>query len=250
MVKFENPVTPEKFDAVLFDLDGVVTDSAQIHASCWKLTFDEFLRSRAERTGNKFKPFDIQSDYLLYVDGKPRYQGVRDFLSSRNISLEEGLQDSSPSQESVYGIGNRKNELVNDAIQNGRVEVYQSSLRFVKNVIGLGIKAAIVSSSCNCEAVLNSVKITYLFPVRVDGETAVQKGLKGKPSPDSYLEAAKQLKVKPNRAVVVEDAISGVQAGRNGNFGLVIGIARKGNENDLLCNGADMVVRDFGEFVL
>ncbi len=250
MAKIENPVTPEKFDAVLFDLDGVITDSARIHASCWKLTFDEFLKGHAERTGKKFRPFDIKSDYLLYVDGKPRYQGVRDFLSSRDIILEEGSHDFSPSWESVYGIGNRKNKLVNDAIRDGKVEVYQSSLRFVKSITGSGIKAAVVSSSRNCEAVLISVGITCLFSVRVDGETAAHKKLKGKPFPDPYLEAAKQLEVRPDRAVVIEDAISGVQAGRNGSFGLVIGVARKGNEYELLSNGADVVVKDLGEFVL
>lgn len=250
MVKTPNPITHEKFDAALFDLDGVITDSATIHASCWKLTFDEFLKNFAERTGSEFRPFDPESDYLLYVDGKPRYQGVRDFLTSRKITLDEGLPDSPTSQESIYGIGNRKNELVTGAIKSGRVKVYQSSVKFVKHIIQAGIKTAIVSSSRNCKAVLDSVGITYLFSVRVDGQTAAEKRLEGKPSPEPYLEAADLLEVRPDRAVVIEDAISGVQAGRNGKFGLVIGIARKGNEHELLHNGADMVVRDLGEFIL
>ncbi len=250
MVKTPNPITHEKFDAALFDLDGVITDSATIHASCWKLTFDEFLKNFAEKTGSEFRPFDPESDYLLYVDGKPRYQGVRDFLASRNISLEEGQPDSPSSQESIYGIGNRKNELVTTAIKNGRVKVYQSSVKFVEHIIQTGIRTAIVSSSRNCKAVLDSVGIACLFPVRVDGRTAAEKGLEGKPSPEYFLEAADLLEVRPDRAAVIEDAISGVQAGRNGKFGLVIGIARKGNEDELLRNGADIVVRDLGEFTL
>ena len=246
----ENPITPDKFDAVLFDLDGVITDSAKIHAACWKFTFDTFLKRHANDTGGKFIPFDIDSDYLIYVDGKPRYEGVRDFLNSRNIQLEEGTPDSPAHEQSICGVGNRKNELVNIAIQSKGVDFYQSSLDFVENIVKAGIKTAVVSSSQNCEAILSSADILHLFPVRVDGTVAIEKGLEGKPSPDTFLEAAKELGVKPEKAVVIEDAISGVQAGKNGNFGLVIGIARKDNADDLLNNGADIVVSDLGELVL
>ena len=246
----ENPITPDKFDAVLFDLDGVITDSAKIHAACWKFTFDTFLKRHANDTGGKFIPFDIDSDYLIYVDGKPRYEGVSDFLNSRNIQLEEGTPDSPAHEQSICGVGNRKNELVNIAIQSKGVDFYQSSLDFVENIVKAGIKTAVVSSSQNCEAILSSADILHLFPVRVDGTVAIEKGLEGKPSPDTFLEAAKELEVKPEKAVVIEDAISGVQAGKNGNFGLVIGIARKDNADDLLNNGADIVVSDLGELVL
>ena len=250
MTKIKNPVTPDKFDAVLFDLDGVITDSAKIHAACWKFTFDTFLKRYATERGEKFVPFDIESDYLIYVDGKPRYEGVRDFLTSRNIHLEEGTPDSPAHEQSICGIGNRKNELVNIAIQSNGVDFYQTSLDFVENIIKSGIKTAIVSSSQNCEAILSSADVLHLFPVRIDGKVAIEKNLKGKPSPDTFLEAAKELGTKPEKTVVIEDAISGVQAGKNGNFGLVVGIARKENADELVDNGADIVVSDLGELIL
>ena len=249
MAKIKNPVTPEKFDAVLFDLDGVITDSAKIHAACWKFTFDTFLKRHANETGGEFVPFDIDTDYLLYVDGKPRYEGVRDFLASRNIELPEGTHDSPAHEQSICGIGNRKNELVNIAIQSNGVDFYDSSLEFVENIIKSGIKTAIVSSSQNCETILSSADILHLFPVRIDGRVALQMELQGKPSPDTFLEATSKLGVKPERAVVIEDAISGVQAAKNGNFGLIIGVARKENADELIENGADIVVSDLGEFI-
>ena len=248
-MSIKNPITQDKFDAVLFDLDGVITDSAKIHAACWKFTFDTFLKRHAEETGEKFVPFDTDTDYLLYVDGKPRYDGVRDFLNSRNIKLQEGTPDSPAHEQTVCGVGNRKNELVNMALLNKSVDVYQSSVDFVEKLIAGGIKTAVVSSSQNCETVLDSAGLIDLFPVRVDGKTAMEKKLKGKPSPDTFLEAAKILGVDPARSVVVEDAISGVQAGKNGNFGLVIGIARKQNAEELLENGADIAVSDLSEFI-
>jgi len=250
MAKIKNPVTPEKFEAVLFDLDGVITDSAKIHAACWKFTFDTFLKRYASESGEEFEPFDIETDYFHYVDGKPRYEGVRHFLASRNLELPEGTPDSPAYEQSICGIGNRKNELVNIAIQSNGVDFYQSSLDFVENTIKSGIKTAIVSSSQNCETILSSADILYLFPIRVDGRVAMKKKLKGKPSPDTFLEAARLLGVKPERAVVVEDAISGVQAGKNGKFGLVIGVDRKENAAELIENGADIVVADLGEFIL
>ena len=250
MTEIKNPISPDKFDAVLFDLDGVITDTARMHAACWKVMFNTYLKRRTEESGGEFIPFEIGTDYLEYVDGKPRYDGVRDFLASRNIALDEGTPDSPATEESICGLGNRKNELVNLRIQMHAVKVYQSSIDFVNNVILNGIKTAIVSSSANSRTVLESADIIGLFPVIVDGLTAQEKKLGGKPSPDMFLEAAKELGVQPEKCVVVEDAISGVQAGSSGNFGLVIGIARKDNYEELKGNGADIVIGDLGEITL
>lgn len=250
MDKIKNPVTPDKFDAVLFDLDGVITDTARIHAACWKVMFNTYLKRRAAELGEEFVPFEIETDYINYVDGKPRYDGVRDFLASRNIKLEDGTPDSPATEETVCGLGNRKNELVNLRISMHGVDIYQSSVDFVKYLLNNGIKTAIVSSSANCAAVLESANISDLFPVVIDGRVARERKLKGKPSPDTYLEAAKELGVTPEKSVVVEDAISGVRAGRSGKFGLVIGISRKDNIEDLLENGADIVVQDLGKLLL
>jgi len=249
MTEIKNPITPDKFDAVLFDLDGVITDTARMHAACWKVMFNTYMKRRAEKSGEEFIPFEIETDYLSYVDGKPRYDGVRDFLNSRNITLEDGSPDSLATEESICGLGNRKNELVNLRVQMHGVNIYQSSVDFVNYLIVSGIKTAIVSSSANCKTILNSANISELFPVVIDGLTARERNLNGKPSPDTFLEAAKELNVEPGKTVVVEDAISGVQAGRSGKFGLVIGIARKGNKEELLTNGADIVLKDLGELI-
>jgi len=250
MNKITNPITSDKFDAVLFDLDGVITDTARMHAACWKVMFNTYLKTRTEKTGEEIPQFEIETDYLNYVDGKPRYDGVRDFLASRNIVLDEGTPESPATEESVCGLGNRKNELVNLRIQMHGVKVYQSSIDFVNNIISSGIKIAIVSSSANSRTVLEAAGILDLFPVIVDGVTALERELSGKPSPDMFLEAAKELGVQPEKCVVVEDAISGVQSGKNGNFGLVIGIARKDNYEELKENGADIVIGDLGEIIL
>ena len=250
MKEIINPITPDKFDAVLFDLDGVITDTAMMHAACWKVMFNTYLKRRAETLGEEFISFEIDTDYLNYVDGKPRFDGVRDFLASRNITLDEGTPDSPATEESVCGLGNRKNELVNLRIQMHGVKVYQSSLDYVNFILSIGIKTAIVSSSANCRTVLKAAGIIDLFPVIVDGIAAKEKKLNGKPSPDMFMEAARELGVKPGKAAVVEDAISGVQSGRNGNFGIVIGIARKDNREELLENGADIAVSDLGEITL
>lgn len=242
-------VTGERFDAVLFDLDGVLTSTARVHAACWKKMFDEYLRKRAAERNEPFQPFDIETDYRLYVDGKPRFDGVRDFLKSRGIRLPEGTQDEPPGSETVRGLGNRKNEMVHKAIASGEVEAYAGSVAWVRHLRSAGIKTAVVSSSHNCEAVLKAAGIAGLFDVRVDGEVADRLRLTGKPAPDTYLTAAKQLGVDPKRAVVVEDAISGVQAGRKGSFGLVIGVARHHNGAELKANGADLVVADLGEML-
>lgn len=242
-------LSKERFDAVLFDLDGVLTSTAKIHAACWKEMFDEYLRKWAVQKNEPFQPFDIGTDYLLYVDGKPRFDGVRDFLRSRGIQLPDGTPDDSAGSETVCGLGNRKNEMVNKAIASGMVEAYEGSVALVRQLLREGIKTAVVSSSHNCEAVLEAVGIADLFDERIDGEVADRLGLTGKPDPDTYLTAAKRLGVDRKRAVVVEDALSGVQAGRNGGFGLVIGVARHDNADELRANGADVVVSDLGELL-
>ncbi|MFB3115635.1 MAG: HAD family hydrolase [Nitrospirales bacterium] len=245
----KNPITRDKYDAVLFDLDGVITATAKLHAACWKKMFDEFLEKHASRRGEPFKPFEIATDYRLYVDGKPRFDGVRDFLQSRNINLPEGTRDDPPKTETVGGLGNRKNDLINEVIDSVGVEVYDGTITLARQIRDEGIKIAVVTSSQNCDVVLKAAKVDDLFVVRVDGNTILEQHLSGKPAPDSYLEGAKRLGVDPQRTVVVEDAISGVQAGRNGKFGLVIGVDRKGNGDELKKNGADVVVKDLGEFL-
>ena len=235
--------------AIVFDLDGVITNTAGLHATCWKRVFDEYLQTRANQTGEAFRPFDRQTDYALYVDGKPRFDGVRDFLRSRGISLPDGLPNDPPQTETINGIGNRKNDLVNDAIRDKGVEPYEGTVRLIRQLRRDGFKIAVVTSSQNCEAVLRAAKLDGFFEVRVDGNTIHAQQLAGKPAPDMFLMAAKLLGVEPIRAVVIEDAISGVQAGSNGNFGLVIGVARKGNAEELQHHGAHLVVNDLGELV-
>ena len=247
--KLDQVVTRDRFDAVLFDLDGVLTDTAKIHAACWKEMFDDFLRQRAADNDEPFRPFDIGTDYKLYVDGKARFDGVQSFLESRSIHLPYGNPDSSPSDETICGLGNRKDEMVKEAIKSKGVEAYEGSVAFVRHLRSQGIKTGVVSASSNCEAVLKTAGIADLFDVRVDGEVAARLKLAGKPAPDTFLKAAEELGVAPNRAVVVEDAISGVQAGRDGGFGLVIGVDRKGDAKSLWENGADIVVADLGELL-
>jgi beta-phosphoglucomutase family hydrolase len=237
-------IDPQDFDAVLFDLDGVLTQTAKIHAACWKEMFDDYLRIRTEREGEPFRPFDIDSDYKLHVDGKPRDDGVRDFLRSRNVELAEGQASDRPREETVQGLGNRKNELVNEAIANRGVEPFLDSITLVRRLRENGIRTAVVSSSRNCEPVLRAAGIVDLFELWVDGGVATRLGLAGKPAPDTFLEAARALGVPPGRAVVVEDAIAGVQAGRAGGFGLVVGVDREGAPEALRQAGADIVVGD------
>jgi beta-phosphoglucomutase family hydrolase len=242
-------ITRERYDAVLLDLDGVITDTASIHAACWKQMFDEYLQNRAMQRGEAFRPFDIAIDYRLYVDGKPRFDGVRDFLASRDIHLPEGSVDDPSQAETVCGLGNRKNDLVNKIIEEGGVEPYEGSVKFLRQLRSQGFKIAIVTSSQNCTAVLKAVKLDHFFDVQVDGNTIHAQHLAGKPAPDTFLMAAKLLGVEPSRAVVIEDALSGVEAGAAGNFGLVIGVARKGNAEELRHHGAHLVVNDLGELV-
>ncbi len=242
-------LTKDHFDAVLFDLDGVLTDTARIHSTAWSLMFDEYLAARAEKTGEPFRPFDIDADYHEHVDGKPRYDGVRDFLASRGIELPHGTPDDPPTSETVCGLGNRKNEKVGEAIESQGIDVFEGSLALVKQLRAAGVRTAVVSASANCATVLKAGGIEDLFEARVDGVTLAERNLPGKPAPDSFLEGARVLGVDPSRAVVGEDALSGVQAGRAGNFGLVIGVARKDNAAALAENGADVVVSDLSELV-
>src|SRR5499426_2819844 len=203
-------ISREQYDAVLLDLDGVITDTAGVHAACWKEMFDEYLAKRAAQRGEPFRPFDMAADYRLYVDGKPRYDGVRDFLASRGIRLPEGSPDDPPQAETVDGLGNRKNDLVNKIIEDKGVEPYQGSVRFIRQLRLQGFKIAVVTSSQNCTAVLEAAQLDHFFEVQVDGNTVHAQHLAGKPAPDTFLMAAKLLGVQPSRAVVIEDALSGV----------------------------------------
>jgi beta-phosphoglucomutase family hydrolase len=240
-------ITRDQYDAVLLDLDGVITDTASIHAACWKQMFDEYLQKRATQRGEAFRPFDPATDYRLHVDGKPRFDGVRDFLGSRGIRLPEGTPEDLPETDTVGGLGNRKNELVNRVIEDIGVVAYEGSVELIRQLRQRGFKIAVVTSSQNCSAVLRAAKLDALFDIRVDGNTILAEHLAGKPAPDTFLMAAKLLGVEPSRAVVIEDALSGVEAGSNGNFGLVIGVARKGNADELQQHGAHIVVNDLGE---
>jgi len=243
-------ITRDQYDAVLLDLDGVITDTASIHAACWKQMFDEYLQKRAMQRGEAFRPFDPATDYRLYVDGKPRFDGVRDFLTSRGIQLPEGIPHDPPEAETVGGLGNRKNDLVNKIIEDAGVEPYEGSVKLLHQLRHQGFKIAVVTSSQNCAAVLRAAKLDAFFDMRVDGNTILAEHLAGKPAPDTFLMAAKLLGVQPSRAVVIEDALSGVEAGSSGNFGLVIGVARKGNADELRRHGAHLVVNDLGELAV
>ncbi len=243
------PVTRDRYDAVLFDLDGVLTSTAAIHAEAWKQMFDGYLSGRAKERGEVFRPFDIDTDYRLYVDGRPRYEGVQQFLQSRKIDLPRGTSASPEMEESVCGLGNLKDRLVNQAIEAGRVQAFPGSVKFVHLMRERGLRTAVVTSSRNCTPVLRAAGMDGLFETQVDGRTIEDEHLRGKPAPDGFLRAAERLGVRPERAVVVEDAISGVQAGRDGHFGLVIGIDRHGDADALSRNGAHVVVSDLAELL-
>jgi beta-phosphoglucomutase family hydrolase len=235
-----------RFQAALFDLDGVLTDTASIHAAAWKEAFDGYLR---RREGEEIVPFDPTHDYLKYVDGKPRFEGVDSFLRSRGIELPRGSPSDPPGDKTVCAVGNLKNELVGRVLAEHPVSPYPGSLLLVRHLLDLGLRIAVVTSSANARAVLAAAGLDDFFAVRVDGNVAASLGLRGKPHPDPFLEAARQLGVAPDLAVVIEDATSGVAAGRAGDFGLVIGVARHDNGSELLAAGADLVVGDLGELV-
>ncbi len=238
------------FDAWLFDLDGIITDTASVHASAWKRMFDEYLKKVAKREDAPFEPFEIDPDYFQYVDGKPRYNGVDSFLRSRGLELEWGDPGDAPEKESVCGLGNRKNEMFNDVLKEEGCEVFQSSVDLVRKLKADGKHVAVVTSSKNCDTVLAVAGLSDLFEAKVDGNVAAERGLKGKPDPHTYEEAAKMIKSDIKRTVVLEDAISGVEAGRGGDFGLVIGVARHDEPQALMDAGADIVVTDLGELKL
>jgi beta-phosphoglucomutase family hydrolase len=234
---------------VLFDLDGVLTPTASVHAAAWKEAFDQFLAERARRAGEAFRPFDAGADYRAYVDGKPRVEGVRSFLASRDIELPEGTPDDPPGNGTLHALGNLKNEQVRRVIEERGVESYPGSVALLRRLRERGVKTAVVSSSHNAAAVLRSAGIDGLFDARVDGAVAQARGLPGKPAPDTFLAAAAELGAPPERAVVVEDALAGVQAGRAGRFGLVVGVDRGAGRAALREHGADVVVADVGELV-
>jgi alpha,alpha-trehalase len=238
------------FESVIFDLDGVITKTAQVHAEAWKSVFDEYLHLRERRDGEPFREFTHDEDYLPYVDGKPRYNGVQSFLESRGIHIPFGDPSDAPEQETACGIGNRKNVVFREILKIRGAEIYTSTVEFIHALKHAGIRVGIASSSRNCSLILESAKLELLFETRVDGEISAQQGLKGKPEGDIFVTAARNLNTTPEKSVVVEDATSGVQAGRNGEFGLVLGVARKGNVSELLANGADVVVSDLSEMTI
>ena len=237
---------PDGIRACLFDLDGVLTRTATVHAAAWKEMFDEYLRRRADETGEPFVPFDIQADYDRYVDGKKRADGVRSFLASRNITLPEGSGTDPPMVATVHGLGNRKNDLVLARMAAG-VEVYPGSVRYAQAVRDAGLRRAVVSSSANTRAVLKVTGLEDLFEEVIDGLTAERENLAGKPAPDMFLFAAEALGVEPGDAAVVEDALAGVEAGRAGGFGYVVGVDRVGQREELRRRGADIVVSDLDD---
>ena len=240
---------PEGVRACLFDLDGVLTQTAKVHAAAWKEMFDGFLRERAARAGEPFRPFDPVADYDEYVDGMPRYDGVRSFLAARGIDLPEGEENDPASAETVHGLGNRKNEIVLRLIREQGVEAYEGSVRYVRAAREAGLRRAVVSSSSNCRDVLVAAGIEDLFEQRIDGLVAERDHLKGKPAPDTFLAAARALGVTPGQAAVFEDALAGVAAGRAGGFACVVGVDRVGQADELRAHGADVVVSDLAELL-
>jgi beta-phosphoglucomutase family hydrolase len=240
---------PAQIIACLFDLDGVLTRTASIHAAAWKQMFDDFLRARSERTGEPFVPFDAGDDYDAYVDGKPRLDGTRGFLLSRGIDLPEGDPSDPSAAPTVNGLSNRKNEMVLRLFDEGHIEVFDDSVRYVRAVRAAGLATAVVSSSANTAQVLDAVGIADLFDVRIDGVVAAERHLAGKPAPDTFLAGAAAIGAGPATAAVFEDALAGVEAGRAGGFALVVGVDRVGQADELRRHGADVVVSDLGELM-
>lgn len=244
------PTLPEEIEAVIFDMDGVITDTASVHAQAWKHLFDAYLRQRADRSGEPFVAFDPDDDYRRYVDGKPRFDGVRSFLASRGIELPDGEPNDPPDRETVCGLGNRKNDMFLDHIRAHGVEPYPSTVTLVRELQARGKGTAAISASRNMSAVLDGAGLGDLFPVTVDGTALERLGLPGKPDPAVFVEAARRLSVEPRSAAVVEDALAGVEAGARGGFGFVVGVDRTGHADALRAAGADVVVSDLGELDL
>jgi beta-phosphoglucomutase family hydrolase len=240
---------PHSVAGCLFDLDGVLTQTAKIHAAAWKSMFDQYLRRRAAAANAEYVPFDPVADYNQYVDGRPRYEGVRSFLASRSIVLPQGAPSDPPQRKTIDGLGNRKNELVLAMIREHGVEPYEGSVRYLRAALSAGLRLAVVSSSTNARDVLAAAGIAELFEVVIDGVVAERGRLAGKPAPDTFLAGARALGLKPAQAAVFEDALAGVQAGRAGRFGVVIGVDRVGQAAALRANGADVVIGDLSELL-
>jgi beta-phosphoglucomutase family hydrolase len=240
-------IDKEHFDAVLLDLDGVVTRTATVHGRAWKRMFDEYLEQRKARGEEPFEPFNVEEDFPQHVNGRPRLEGIRCFLKSRGIEIPEGEPDDEPGKPTVRGLGNRKNEIFREVLESDGVEVFEDTVAQMRRWRELGLKLAVVSSSKNCVAVLKAADLEDLFDARIDQIIAEKRNLRGKPGPDTFLEAARELGVDPSRAVVIEDAPAGVRAGRRGRFGLVVGVDRRNITDALRENGADIVVRTLRE---
>ncbi len=240
---------PAGVTACLFDLDGVLTQTAKVHAAAWKQMFDEYLKARAEQRGEEFAPFDKVADYDEYVDGKPRPDGVRSFLESRGITPPEGDPDDDPGADTIAGLGNRKNEIVLEMIREDGVQPYEGSVRYVNAAREAGLRRAVVSSSTNCRDVLKAAGIDDLFETIIDGLVATEQRLRGKPAPDTFLAGARALEVGPAQAAVFEDALAGVAAGKGGNFRTVVGVDRVGQAEELARHGATIVVKDLAELL-
>ena len=235
------------FDAVIFDMDGVITKTAVVHSLAWKKMFDAYLHFREKQYKEPFHEFTHANDYLPFVDGRPRYKGVEAFLISRGINIPFGTPEDETGKETVCGLGNRKNECLNAVLEEDGVEVYDSSIMLIRELLDRNIKVGVATSSKNCITILEKAGITNLFETRVDGIVSAELGLKGKPEPDIFTTAADNLGATYSRSVVIEDAVSGVQAGHKGNFGLTLGVARENNIYELKSNGADLVVEDLSE---
>ncbi len=240
---------PETVTTGLFDLDGVLTNTAAVHDKAWAETFDTFLRELARRTGEPFVAFDPVADYETYVDGKPRADGVRDFLASRRITLPEGAPDDEPGEETIYGLGNRKNEALLHRIREEGVEVFPGSMRYLESARAAGLHRVVVSASANTAQVLKATGLASLVEGWIDGIAVAERGLRGKPAPDTFLAGAQCVGVDPAHAAVFEDALAGVEAGRAGGFGFVVGVDRVGHADALRAHGADIVVRDLAELL-
>ena len=240
---------PPTITACLFDLDGVLTKTAVVHAAAWKAMFDAYLRRSSEKSGEPFRPFDEVADYDEYVDGKPREDGVRSFLASRHIAVPEGTKDDPPEAETIHGLGNRKDEIFLHLIRTNGVEAYGGSIRYLHAARDAELKTAVVTSSKNCSEVLRAARLDGMFDAQVDGNVALAKKLAGKPAADTYLEAARMVGATPSGSAVYEDALAGVAAGRAGRFGLVVGVDRVGQAPALREHGADVVVKDLGDLM-
>jgi alpha,alpha-trehalase len=245
----DRPLDLTRFKAALFDLDGVVTKTAAVHARAWQHLFNDYLRTDSIRTGREFKPFDIEYDYRQYVDGKPRYEGVKSFLDSREIVLPWGAPDDGPEEDTIYGLGNKKDGYFETYLKETGIDVYPDTVRFLRMVRDRGMKTAVVSSSNHAQQVIEAAGLAPLFDTRIDGHETQRLHLRGKPAPDTFLEAARRLGVDPRHAMVLEDAQAGVEAGRNGGFGLVIGLDRKNQAEALRQHGADVVAADLTELL-